>query len=440
MAAPLGRSTVRFYVGLALVPLIPALAFVAILIALRGGFEAYLGVFTVLAAVGLLVDLDRRGRRRAAVEQPLRVAGEVESRPVVLAVVARAAQAIGVDAAGTAGAMGLLIGIALLATWLGRILLLPSSALATSGPPSATNATLPAGVALDNHGNVYVTDELNLRVRRLTPTGRTDPSWSNHGSLGGFLWPTRLVVAPNGRVYVADSSAGQIEIYTGQGRFLTAWSQLNNFDYPMGMALDRRGDLYVALAASDRIDELSPRGVLLRSFGALGDAPGQFDDPSGLAVDRAGTIYVLDTLNNRVQKFSPSIRHLATWGRARDAAPGDFSHPMGITVDRAGYVYVADTDNNRIEKFDGDGRLLGIWGRYGHGRSELDSPHGIAVDARGNIFVADTFNHRLVKLSPSGRVLATLLVPRVERRPILAFHPVPHRAIPLLAWLHVFVH
>jgi serine/threonine protein kinase/sugar lactone lactonase YvrE len=254
-----------------------------------------------------------------------------------------------------------------------------SSATRASKPPTPSSATAspiaaswqifatvpgsPSDVALDARGNVYVTDFVNDRIQRLSPTGQPLAQWGEEGSRPG------------------------------------------QFDGPSGIALDAQGNLYVADSVNSRIQKLSPTGQTLAEWGEEGLGPGQFHTPSGIALDAHGNVYVTDLGNNRIQKLSPTGQMLAEWGE-KGAGPGQFDGPSGIAIDAQGNLYVADSENNRIQKLSPAGQPLAQWGGSGTGPGRFDGPGGLAVDAQGNIYVADIGNDRIQKLSPSRQLSA----------------------------------
>jgi len=269
----------------------------------------------------------------------------------------------------------------------------------------------PWGLALDRQGNIYVADEENNRIQKLSPAGKPLERWGEQGSgTGQFSFPTGVAVDPQGNIYVADWQNNRIQKLSPSGTPLAHWGDRSfdpdQFQLPRGVALDADGNIYVADTNNNRIQELSPSGLPIHTWGHYGSGPGQFAFPDGVAVDTHGNIYVADTNNNRIQKLSPGGKFLASWGR-KGSFPGEFDTPQAVAVDAQGNIYVADWDNARIQKLSPSGRPLTQWGKTeagspvsGSGPGEFNSPQGVAVDARGNIYVADGGNDRIQKLSP----------------------------------------
>jgi RHS repeat-associated protein len=173
------------------------------------------------------------------------------------------------------------------------------------------------------------------------------------------------------------------------------------FDTPPDVALDGSGDVWVADAGNDRLEQFTAAGSFLQSVGTLGSGSGELDDPQGVAVNKtAGDVYVADTANNRIEEFTTAGSYVRSFG-SYGTANGDLNAPTGIAVDGYGDVWVADTGNDRVEEFSSSGTYIQKVGSAGSGDGELSSPDGVALTA-GDIYVADPGNHRIERFNTAG--------------------------------------
>ena len=196
------------------------------------------------------------------------------------------------------------------------------------------------------------------------------------------------------------------------------------------MALDSTGNVYVADANNNTIRRVTPGGAVTTLAGLAGtqgstDGTGsaaRFYYPVGVAVDSTGNIYIGDCLNHTIRKVTPAGVVTTLAGLAGNPGSADgtgraarFNEPLGVALDVAGNLYVADGDNNTIRKITPGGAvttLAGLAGRFGSAdgtgsAARFYYPIGVALDAASNVYAADEYNHALRKVTPAG-VVTTL--------------------------------
>jgi hypothetical protein len=275
------------------------------------------------------------------------------------------------------------------------------------GPATLAQLNAPTGVAVDAAGNLYIADQVNNRVRRVTADGVMN-TFAGSGPFGGF--------------------GG----FSGDGGPATL-AQLN---LPMGVALDSAGNLYIAEARSNRVRKVSADGIIstvagngTSGFGGDGGSAtsATLNNPTGVAVDAAGNLYIVEQNNHRVRRVALSgvISTVVGSGTFGSSGAGGFTGdggsatsaqlniPSGIALDRLGNLYIADYFNSRIRVVTpggmintivGSGPCCGFGGFGGDGgpatSAQLKYPFGIALDATGdNLFIADTGNNRVRKVN-----------------------------------------
>ncbi len=187
--------------------------------------------------------------------------------------------------------------------------------------------------------------------------------------------------------------------------FGTNGSGDGQFSFPMGVAVDSVGNIFVADSYNHRIQKFDSNGGFLAKWGALGNGNGQFIYPTGIGFDTANNIYVAERTNHRVQKFDNDGVYITQWNVSGPDA-GQVGAPWGLAVDGYDNVYVADHTSHLIQKFASDGTLLIRWGSEGSGDGQFSSPRGVAADSLGQVFVADTGNHRIQKIVADQALLA----------------------------------
>lgn len=145
--------------------------------------------------------------------------------------------------------------------------------------------------------------------------------------------------------------------------------------------------------------------ALAHKWSLTGSGDGYPGKPMDVAVDSKGNVYVADHVNNCIQKFAGSGAFVTKWG-STGTGDGQFQNPCSVDVDSAGNVYVADTGNHRIQKFTSQGSFIAKWGAHGAKDGELNNPEGVVVDPAGILYVIDSNNWRIQKFTNKGDFMA----------------------------------
>jgi sugar lactone lactonase YvrE len=291
-------------------------------------------------------------------------------------------------------------------------------------------------------------------------------SFGSFGTGGGQLdYPEGIAVAPNGNLYISDSSNNRVQEFSPSGTFVETFgfgvsngkeeyevctsackagiegSGNGQFKKPRGIAVAANGNVYVSDQKNDRVEEFTGSGEYVTKWGTEGTSGGQFKEPFAIAIAPNKNVYVADSFNHRIQEFSPSGTFVETFGFGVSngkeeyevctsscqagrlgSGAGQFKWPEGVTVAGNEDVYVMDEGNERVQKFSPSGTFVETFGfgvsngkeEYevctsackagieGSGNGQFKKPRGIAVAANGNVYVADLKNSRVEQFSASG--------------------------------------
>jgi len=315
-----------------------------------------------------------------------------------------------------------------------------SSIVAGSGAQGSTNGTgtaasfySPVSLAIDSQDNIFVVDNGNHKIRKITPdgvvttfAGSTQGFADGTGTSAKFNNPFGITIDSNDNLYIADSANSRIRKITSAGvvttvaggtaGFADGVGSNAQFQAPAGIVVTQDNILYVADQKNNRIRKIMPNGVVSTFSGSSqGYQDGTRETaryywPISLTIDSQNNLYVSDTFNNKIRKISSNGTVSTIAGSSAGFANGTgsvakFNLPLGIAVDSNNTLYVADYNNHKIRGIDTDTLVNTVAGssrgyQEGSGATaKFNYPYGVAIDSHGNIFVADTGNNRIRKIT-----------------------------------------
>ena len=229
-------------------------------------------------------------------------------------------------------------------------------------------------------------------------------------TIGGVDVPKGVAVNQRGEVVVTDSYRHCVSVFSPSGKKLRSFGKSGSgqgeFNGPYGIAVDGEGNILVADVNNDRIQKFTAEGQFLAAVGTRGSGPLQFSYPRGIAYNaKNGMVYVVDCCNDRVQILNSDLTFFSTFGK-NGSGKGQFFRPFGIACDSTGKVYVADTLKHRIQVFTAEGKFL-MFGTSGDARGDLDKPVGVAIDASGTVYVSELENSRVFVFTSGGHFVTS---------------------------------
>lgn len=292
------------------------------------------------------------------------------------------------------------------------------------------------GMTADPQGNVYLCS--GHCIKKITPAGQVSTFAGQYnlsgyadatGTTAMFSNPLGLTIDAQGNLYVADNGnnsirkitpAGVVSTFAGNG---TSGSANGNgsaarFANPYDVAFDATtGNLFVADYVNQKIRKIDGSGNVSTYAGSVsGYADGNvssalFSWPTGIAVDKQGAVYVSDRFNFRIRKITNTGTVSTVAGTANTglmngpAASAQFSTSINeLEVDDYGNIYVADRDNNCIRKIAGGevttyaGSGIAGFAEGTPSTAQFNIPWGLGISGN-TLYVADRNNYRIRRIS-----------------------------------------
>lgn len=285
------------------------------------------------------------------------------------------------------------------------------------GPAAVARFNDPSGIAIRSDGSILVSEIGNHAIRQIdtqgivsTVAGGTGEGFADgQGGAARFSNPTAVVAAPNGNLYVADQANGLVRRVSLAGNVTTlaiTRDDGSTFGTPgstlFAIAVATDGTLYVS--------EFASSAATSSDIGTV-DSSGRYhvlapnSQAYRIAAVPGGVYYAVGVAAGNV-----GIQKLLNDGTKQIIASG-FKNPQDLVVDAAGIVYVADFGDHTVRAIDAQGNVRLVAGKPGEAgyvdgsadQARLDRPSSLAIDDVGNLYVADT-SGTIRKISGDGRV------------------------------------
>ena len=253
----------------------------------------------------------------------------------------------------------------------------------------------PTALALDNRaGLMYVADTKAGSVDAFSLQGV--PKFQ-YGSKNDLKSPIGLAVDKAGNVYVSENEGGPVKIVDSRGEITTLelpTVEGEELPKPGRLTFDRDGNLYVVDRAGCRIYVFDSERKLKLKLGGIGEKRGEFKRLEDVAVDRQGRIYALDSAGIPVQVFDKKGKYIYRFG-FRGEGQQDMSFAAALFIDRNDQIWVVDRGQHCLKVFDRSGSFLRKFASYGLGEGTLFHPTDAEMDDFGRVYVLEAGGRRL---------------------------------------------
>ncbi len=344
------------------------------------------------------------------------------------------------------------------------------------GPATLGSLNEPTGLAIDSAGNIYIADTTNYLIRKVDTKGvihtiagnthlcgsPTSPCGDHNLAVSAQLsYPDAVAVDAAGNVYIADTVDNRLRVVnTGTVAIRIAGVVINpndintvagngtpcanptsacgdggqataaNLNSPQGVAVDSKGNIFIADSSDHRIRVVTTSGVISTYAGngvpcnnpGLGCGDGgaataaNISTPWQISVDAAGDLYVSDPPENRIRLIAASTKKISSVagngamgynGNNQLATSAELNGPRGVWVDSSGNIVIGDTGNQQVRQVTASNGFITLWAGSGLGGDNgpatsaiLAEDKDVALDSAGNLYIADTANNRIRKVTP----------------------------------------
>jgi sugar lactone lactonase YvrE len=318
----------------------------------------------------------------------------------------------------------------------------------------------PTGSAYDSNGNLFITTYAG-QILKITSTGaisvfagvaNADAYLDGNVTVAKFYRPYGIAIDSNNNLFVADNfnsrirkitPTGTVSTFVGNGQFISedGTGTAAKIMGPTDIVIDSNNNLYFT-ERGNKVRKITPAGVVttIAGTGVAGSADGvgtvaTFKQPYGLTITSSGDLYIADTENNKIRKVTSAgiVTTVAGTGTV-GAADGNnttatFNSPYGLTRTNDGTIYVADYGNHKIRRIDSTGNtttFAGLTSGFVNGTlavAKFNNPESITINSNGDLLINDFSNQKIRKIDASTLFLNTFFNSK------LSIYPNPSNAI-----------
>jgi len=298
------------------------------------------------------------------------------------------------------------------------------------GYGSSINFGNSSDLTFDPQGNMYVWDAYPGKIRKISPEGVcTTLTLSGSIPHGSITERPGIAADKFGSLFLTDPPSHMI-LKIDKNGFVSIFAGAEaGFNYPNRVAVDTFGNVYVTDLNNQKVYKITSTGTVttLAGYGLGGYQDGTgtdvlFSDPLGITVDKSGNVYVSEVGCPRIRKITPAgvVTTVAGNGGSGRAdglgVNASFTYPSALVVDDIGNLFIADAGNNLIRKIDVLGNVTTIAGTGVRGYLDGEPPSaqfytigGIAIDAHGALYTAEYWHFRIRRIGPVNYVISPLL-------------------------------
>lgn len=313
-----------------------------------------------------------------------------------------------------------------------------------NGNGAMASFRFPTYVALDGLGNVIVVDRSNHVIRKIESNADVT-TFAGTGAVGmangdvttaTFKFPDAAVTDSDGNIFITDQSnhiirkitpEGIVSTFAGTGSIGSndGDGAMASFYYPAGITVDGDDNVYIADFGNNKVRKITPDGTVstFAGTGAVGFADGTallatFNGLTGVAIDSQNNLFVADYYNNKIRKID-DLGNVTTFAGTGTPGSNDgaateatFYYPATISIDSNDNLFLTDENNNKIRKISPDGTTTTYAGNGTVGSDEglalnasFNHPTGLVVDGTV-VYVSDYQNHKIRRIDRYGYSIA----------------------------------